>query len=192
MFKSTPFIISNFLGPESVTNYAIHSHFFSVSAIIIAFFTQPLWSGYGDAYYGNDHKWIKNTFRRMRYIWMAVILLLTSMMILQKPIFALWLHGRIGVNYRLSLLLVIYNIMFAWTGIYNLFLNATSKLRLQLYLNSFMAVLFLVLAWTLVKVIHFGVEGVVAALILSTIPAFMLYPIQCQKILNRAGGIWEK
>jgi len=192
LYRSTPFIISNLLGPLSVTDYSINQNYFSMAYMLMAFFTQPLWSGYGDAYHRNDIGWIKRTFKRMRIIWIVVILLMLVMLAGQKLFFHFWLKDRIGVDYVLSILFIIYYIIFSWGGIYNLLLNATSKLRLQLYLSSIITPIYILLAVGFVKFTHLGVKGVILALIIATFPSAIVYPIQCMKILNHKGGIWER
>jgi hypothetical protein len=52
--------------------------------------------------------------------------------------------------------------------------------------------MYILLAVGFVKWTHLGVKGITIALILATLPSSVLYPVQCYKILNHKGGIWEK
>jgi len=192
MFRSTPFIISNLIGPESVTDYTINQSYFLIAYMLMAFFTQPLWSGYGDAYHRRDNEWIRRTFKRMQYMLLLVVFVMVVMLVFQKFFFHIWIKDKISVDYKLSLLFIIYYSLFSWGGIYNLLLNATSKLRLQLILNSIVTPLYILIAFSFVKWTSLGIKGITLSLIICILPSSILYPIQCRKILNHEGGIWGK
>ncbi|PKN80254.1 MAG: hypothetical protein CVU48_02615 [Candidatus Cloacimonetes bacterium HGW-Cloacimonetes-1] len=191
--QSTNLLISNLLGPESVTDYSISMKYFSLISMMFAMMVQPLWTGYGDAYYRGDYSWIRQTFGRLKMLWVVVMAVMILMVFVQKPIFDIWLHGKVQVNYLLSSLLVLYFSLFMIVSIYNPFINSTSKLKLQMMLCIPMAVFYVLFGVLLVKFAGMGSEAIVISLIVfQVLPLAILSPIQAHKILNGATGIWGK
>lgn len=190
---TTNFLVSNLLGPRYVTDYSINMRYFTMASMLFAMMVHPLWSGYGDAYHRGDQRWIMITFKRLLKLMAAVSAVLVMMIILQKPVFHIWLHGKILVDYRLSTLMVIYYILTMIIQIYNPFINSTSKLKLQMITCLPTAALFLALAVFLIRVAGMGSEGIVISLILCrALPLAILTPLQAHKILNGAKGIWAQ
>lgn len=193
MTHATGLLISNLLGPEYVTDYTVNMRYFSISSMLFAMLVQPLWSGYGDAYHKKDFAWIKITFKRLQKLLILVVFSLIVMVIFQKPIFDLWLKGKVIADTQLSILFVIYFCLYMFNAIYNPFINATSKIKLQMLTYLSMTVLFFVMSVVFVKVFGYDVKGVMIALILfHALPLAILTPIQAYKILAGKQGIWNK
>lgn len=190
---STGFLISNLLGPEYVTEYSINNRYFSMVTIVFAMMIQPLWSGYGDAYHRKDFAWIKKTLSRLNKILYVVIVIMVLMILPQKFIFRIWLGDKIEVNWTLSILFAIYYIFYMSISIYRPLINSTSKIKLQMIAYSIMTVAYIATVIIFVKGLGLGVNGIVLALILTyVLPLAILTRIQAHKILEGAGGIWEK
>lgn len=193
LFQTTSFILSNLIGPESVADYNITSKYFSVSIMIFTMLSQPLWSGYGDAYYANDKIWITRTFRRLKKLGIGLFMLLILLIIGQKFVFSIWLNGRIQVDYFLSFLLLVYYTMQMWNSIFDPFINATGKLKISMISIYIIVPLFIPVTVIFVKYLGFGVYGIVTSMIiLQGIPNCILLPIRSKKILNNESGIWNE
>ena len=192
-FQTSSFFISALISPEAVVGYNITQKYFSLGSMFFYMFFEPLWSAYGDAYNKNEYQWIKSTFNRLRKVFLLVVLGLLFMIIIQKPVFKLWLKGKVEVDYVMSLLFVIFYALQMYTIIFNAFVNSTSKLRLSMIMGLIIVPAFILLVLIFTKYLNFGSKGILLALILTqTLPAAILTPIQSYKILNGTPGIWQK
>ncbi len=192
-FQTTSLLISILIGPDSVADYNITQKYFSLASMLFTMMVQPLWTGYGDAYYRGEYDWIKKTFKRLTKLWFVVFAALLVMIIVQKPVFAIWLKGRIEVDYVMSALFVIFYSMQMKTVIYNSFISSTSKLKLSMILGTIIVPFYIPIAVLLVKYLHLGPKGIIISLIcVQAIPAVILTPIQSYKILSGVPGIWQK
>jgi len=193
MFSANGLIISNLLGPEYVTDYSINMKYFSVSSMLFIMLVQPLWSGYGDAYHRNDYEWIKKTFVFLHKLWFIMVGILALMIIVQKWFFHIWIGNKIKVDYPLSLLFGFYYLFYMLNNIYNPFINATSKIKLQMILYIILSITYLIMSVIFVKYLNLGIKGIVLSLILfHDLPLSILTKIQSEKILNGTPGIWQQ
>ena len=188
------FVISNLLGPDQVADYSINLRYFSTVAMIFTMMSYPLWSGFGDAHFRGDIAWVKRTIHRLNQMWMFVVSVLIIMVFMQKPVFDLWLGGRIKVDYSVSILFVIYYILYMIVSIYSLYINAMSKLRLQMLISFPLAVLSIGSTVFLMKHTGLGFKSVIICNIMYfALPFAILMKIQSSKLLlGKATGIWNK
>ena len=192
-FQTSSFFISVLIGPEAVVGYNVTQKYFSIGSMIFYMLAEPLWSAYGDAYHKEDFSWIKSTFRRLLILYCIVVFGLIIMIAVQKPFFKLWLKNKVEVDYILSGLFVVFYSLQMYTIIYNSFINATSKLRLSMITSIFIVPAFIPAVFLFTKYLSLGSKGILLALIIvQTIPAAILTPIQCHKILAGSKGIWQK
>jgi len=193
MFTANGLIISNLLGPEYVTDYSINMKYFTVSSMLFTLLVQPLWSGYGDAYHRNDYEWIKKTFCLLHKLLLIMVCILILMIIAQKWVLHIWIRDKIKVDYSLSILFGLYCLVNMLNSIYNPFVNATSKIKLQMILYIILSILYLIMAVIFVKYLNLGIKGIVLALILlHDLPLAIIMKIQSKKILSGAPGIWQQ
>jgi len=192
LYQTSSFVLIRLTNPEAVTDYTITQRYFSMVTMAFTMMVQPLWTAYGDAYHREDYSWIRNTFKRLQKLWVLMVVLLLLSLALQEWVFSFWVKGRVKFDLGLSVAFVLYGAITLWTTIYNPLLNATSKLKLQIRMLMVSVPLFIPLCIWFVKHLEMGPKGIVVALIITALPGAIVYPIQSYKILNKAGGIWNK
>ncbi len=193
LFHSTSLVISSLVNPDSVVAYNITQKYFSIVALVFTMMVQPLWTGYGEAYHKGEYQWIRKTFKRLMILWAVIMCALIIMLLLQKPIFSIWLKHRIQVDTSLSILFIVYFALQMVNSIFNPLINASSKLKLTLYIIPLNVTSFLGLSYLFTQSFGLGARGVLISLIVSQgIPAAVLGPLQCSKILKDADGIWNE
>jgi len=193
MLSANGLIISNLLGPEYVTDYSINMKYFSIATMLFSMLVQPLWTGYGDAYHRKDYDWIRKTFKYMQKLLVIMTGVLVLMIVAQKLAFRIWIGDKIQVDYQLSILFAIYYLFYMVNNIYNPFINATSKIKLQMILYIILSILYLIVCLIFVKYLNLGIKGILLALVLfHDLPLAILTKIQSEKILNGVPGIWQK
>ena len=193
LFQTTSLILANLVGPNSVADYNITMKYYSIVGVVFTILSQPLWSGYGEAYHKNDFKWIRSTFSNLTKLLVLLIFMMLVLLLIQKLIFSLWLSGKVEVNYTMSLLFIIYYVLQMISGIYEPFINATGKLYIQLRVLMISVPLFIPLTYLLVTHFNFGASGILVAIIsVSALPVAIINYVQSRKILAHSTGVWNK
>ena len=80
-----------------------------------------------------------------------------------------------------------------WVNAFNLVLNGTSKIRLQMFTMVFAAMVNIPLSILFADTLGMGLIGIILGTIVSLIPNAILAPIQVRKIIQgRDAGLWGK
>jgi O-antigen/teichoic acid export membrane protein len=191
LFNTNNIIITQLFGPEQVTTFNVSFKLFSIVTMIFSIIATPLWSAFTDAYVKDDFKWIKSILLKMRKIWYLLIIF-TVLILLSSPVlYKWWVGNKVQVPFALSVAMASYVIVYIWQTIHVFFLNGIGKIKLQLYLVVFSALINIPVAVILGK--KLGLVGITLTSTLLFIIMGILFSIQARKILNRtAVNIWNK
>lgn len=193
MFQTSNIIIAQFFGPAEVTPYNIAYRLFSTMNMVFAIIVMPFWSAFTEAWTVRDIVWIKRSINKLLRIWLMVALAGIVILIFSPFIYKLWVGESICISFPLSALLMIYFALFAFGGVFNMFINGVGKIKLQLYSSIAGALLFLPLSYLFLKIIGMGIEGLVLATIITNFYGPVLAPVQYKKIITaKAYGTWSK
>ena len=97
----------------------------------------------------------------------------------------------ITIPFSLSIVVLIYVSLNAWTGMFASFVNGVGKLRIQLYCTIFSSLFFIPVAIIMGKLL--GVGGVCIAMSIALVPYAILLPLQYKKLLSKSlRGVWNK
>ena len=191
LYQTSNIIIAQLYGPAQVTTYNIAYKYFSVIPMGFGIIMMPFWSAYTEAWVKNDLTWIRNTIKKLIYIWIIISVVAIIMLIFSNFVYRIWVGKEILVPFSISAVIALYVVLNAWCGIYSFFLNGVGKIKLQLYSALFGAIVNIPLAIFLGK--HLGVAGVVLSTCLLALTSAVWSPIQYNKIINNnAKGIWNK
>ena len=197
LFQTSNIIISQFFGPAEVTPYNIAYKYFSMVNMLFTIIITPFWAAFTEAWVKKDINWIKNQINKLIMIWGLLALLSIIMLIFSEQFFNVWIGEEnmktISIPFILKLFLVIYFLSFTFGGVFNMFINGVSKIKLQGYILLGGAFLFVPLVLLFIKVFHWGIESVVIASIIANIYSPLIAPIQYYKLINnKAVGIWNE
>lgn len=193
VFSTSNVLIANFLGPAEVTAYNVAFKYFGVVSMIFGITITPFWSAFTEAFHKNEFNWIKSSTRKLIGIWILATAVTVLMLAVAQPVYQLWVGNKVAVPFALSLAMALYVIISNWNSIFVSFLNGTGRIRLQLYSSIIIGVLNIPLAYVLVKYLHWGSAGVVAATCICLFIGSIWSPIQYIKLINNtATGIWAK
>jgi O-antigen/teichoic acid export membrane protein len=192
MFSSDNYLITYLFGPSEVTlyntSYRIYSSAFSIFMIILT----PFWSSFTNAIVEFNYTWIKKCLRNLIYFWLffsfAIFILNNHINFFLK----IWISELFKINKDLGLQFTIYIILLAWINIFTSYINASSKINLQLKIAVFQMFFNIPLAIILAKNFNFGVPGILMATNINLLISAILLPIQTKKLLNNnAKGFWN-
>ncbi|RPI02487.1 MAG: hypothetical protein EHM64_13915 [Ignavibacteriae bacterium] len=193
VFSTSNVLIANLLGPAEVTAYNIAFKYFSVISMIFGITVAPFWSAFTEAFHKKEFGWIKSSTRRLIVIWILATGATVIMLAVSQPVYQLWVGNKVTVPFALSIAMACYVTISNWNSIFVSFLNGTGRIRLQLYSSIIIGILNIPLAYVLVKYLHWGSAGVVAATSFCLFIGSIWSPIQYLKLINNtATGIWAK
>ncbi|MCB0472385.1 MAG: oligosaccharide flippase family protein [Flavobacteriaceae bacterium] len=197
MFQSSNIIIAQFFGPNEVTPYNLAYKLFSTILMIFTIIMSPFTAAFTEAWVKKEIDWIKRTIKNLFYMWLALVALGIFLFIISNFFFDFWIGKKemetIMISNRLKILLLIFFLLFSFGGIFNIFINGISKISIQMYSLLIGSLLFVPISIFFIKYMHWGIESVVMASILSNFYSPFIAPIQYYKIIkNKAHGIWNK
>jgi O-antigen/teichoic acid export membrane protein len=184
-------LITQFVGPASVTAYNIAFKYFSLAAMLFTIINTPLWSAYTEAYKKNDMQWIKDTLRTTIKIWGFMVVLVLVMVFISNSVYKVWIGTSISIPFLVSVLVGLLMLVNSWNSIFLFFINGTSKIRLQMYLTIAAGIINIPLSIFFIKYFDMGSAGVVLGSVICLIASAIFAPIQAIKIIQRKDfGIW--
>ena len=161
--------------------------------------TNQLWSAYIEAYEKGDREWMDSIIKNLVKIWLGTVALGGVMVLLSDFVYYWWINKWLDPDkvidfpFMVSVFIWISVCMTNWVNVFNLVLNGTSKIKLQMIAMISAAILNLPLSYFFTKTLEMGMIGIILGTIVSLIPNAVIAPIQVRKILNgKDRGIWAK
>ena len=177
-------IISYLLGPSEVTTYSNVLKLFQIFLVFSALVLTPLWALYTDAFISGDFDWIKRVLRKLNYLFIFAILAVIITVIYARDILYIWIGEDIYYSDLLILFMGIFVLIRIYGDIYMYFLNGIGKIKLQMWLFVFGAIINIPLSVLFVRYFDLGVSGVILATCISLLILAIVMPIQAYKILR--------
>ena len=190
LFSTTNIIISHLFCPAEVVPYNIVNKYFSVIVMSFALITTPLTSPITDAYSRGENDWIKNMVKKVNIVSFLFILCVVIMVICSNFVYKMWVGPSVKIPFGLSLLIGFYTGYTVLTTIYATFITGVGKVKLAFYFGILNSLLYIPIGILFGKLL--GIEGLVLAMIVLTLPGVYWLPMQYKKIItNTARGIWN-
>lgn len=184
-------LISRNFGPTAVTQYNIAYKYFNVVYMIAIIVINPFWSAFTDAYVKQDKQWMMHSLKILEKLWIATIPLLLLMLLCSSWIYRLWIGKAVNVPFGLSLAISIFVLLQTLSNIYMYLINGTGKVRIQLIIYLFFAVVAIPIMDYCCK--RFGIESILTVPSIVYIIQAVFGRIQLKKLINdHATGVWNK
>ncbi|MFA6540129.1 MAG: oligosaccharide flippase family protein [Bacteroidota bacterium] len=191
IYQTGNVIIAQVCGPQDVTVYNIAFKYFSVLIMAFSMIVTPFWSAYTEAQAVNDYKWMNNILRKLRIIWMILILADFIFLLLSSIVYHLWIGNKVSVPLEVSIVISIYVLIFTWCAIYSQILAGLGKIKLMLISATIACLVNIPLSIYLGK--KWGIVGVVSSSIILSVISGIWSPIQVNLLLKeKATGIWNE
>lgn len=193
MFSSNNLMIAYFTDPEYVTTYQVAYNLFNSLTILFMLVITPLWSAYTEAWKLKRYAWIKNTIKKIIFIYLVITLIAIMILFLSPFIYQHWIGNEVKVSIITSLLVCLLILINLWTRIFDFFLNGASKIHLQMVLLIIAAIINVPVSYFFAVIIKMGLNGVILGSIISFSFTALSSPLQTYLILSKkAKGIWLK
>ncbi len=178
IFSSDNLVISHFLSPARVTPYAVTWRLVGYSTAVQTLITPALWPAYSEAYAKGHLAWIRSSYKRIRWLTVAALVVGCSIMLLAgRDIIRLWAGPAAVPSELLIELMCVWIVILVFTTNQACLMGATFRVGKQAISSSLSAVANLALSIIWVKTM--GPIGV----ILATIVSYLIFIVAVQ--------VWE-
>jgi len=178
------YLITRYISPEETTIYSLINKLFQTFLIASSIIFTPLWALYTSAYQNKDFSWIKNMFKKLNYLFVLLFIGLIIMYFSLDWILRIWLHRSLEYKPILIILMAIFVLIRVFGDIYMTFLNGIGKIKLQMWLYIFGALINIPLSIYFINHLNLGSAGVILATCISLFALAIAMPIQSYKTLN--------
>jgi O-antigen/teichoic acid export membrane protein len=193
VFTTGNIIIAQLYGPESVVVYNVAYKYFYMVPLVFNVVLAPFWSAFTEAFVKQEYDWIKNSIRKLVFIWILLSIAAVLMILFSDFVYKIWVGLGIKVPFILSLFTGLFVIIANWNNIFGYFINGVAKVRITLYYSIFIAILNIPLSIFLAEYAGMGITGIMVSTDICLIIGSIWMPIQYLKIINhKAKGIWNK
>jgi len=193
MFGSANLVLTQLYGPEHVTVYNVAHKYFTIAIMVNGIITLTYWSPFTEAFVKRDFEWIRKSVRRLELISWGLVGVVIISAVIADPVIRLWVGDTVVIPDPLKVAFVAFVSIQLIAAPFNIFINGTGKVRLQLYLSLVSIVITIPLSIFFARVFEAGAASVVLAMVCSTLPAAILYRIQYRKLISdTAKGVWNR
>jgi len=194
IFSTNIFLITTFVGVDLVPQYDSAYKYMSVFILFFNIITNQMWSANTEAYRKGDMTWMKKSMKNINMIWVATLFAAGFMILVSPFVYKIWLQGKVtNPSIMLTFAIGISVCITTWVNSYNLVINGTGKVRLQMYTWISTAILNIPICYLFAVTFDMGMIGIILGTIVCMIPLAVLSPIQVYKLLNKTDtGIWAK
>ncbi|MEX0274341.1 MAG: lipopolysaccharide biosynthesis protein [Flavobacteriaceae bacterium] len=184
-------LIASFVSLEGVSRYESAFKYLSVFSLLFVILNNQLWPSNIEAYAKGEIDWMKKTMKVVLKIWGGTVILAGLMVLLSPYVYDLWLEDKVQVSLNISIAVAISICLTTWVNMFNIVLNGTGKIKLQMYIWIIAAGINIPASLFFVKVMDLGVVVIVLGTIISLLPLAVVSPIQVKKILaGKERGVW--
>ena len=163
IFSTDNFIISKFLGMDSVAEYNLVNKFFGIPILLLSLILAPIWPAITKAYHEKNKVWIENLLKKMKKLFIFMIGTTLILVIVGKKFIFMWTLEKINPNFGLILTCGIAILLTGYSSIYSTPLFAIKTDFKLVFLSIFQAILNIVLSYVFIKYFKLGSTGVILA-----------------------------
>ncbi len=193
MYASQNLVITQVMGPDSVTVYNVVYKYFNLIAMVFGVLLTPFWSAFTEAYVKGELLWIRQAMKKVLSAWALLSLAAVLFIVVSPWVYPLWIGDSVPIPFSLSLLMGFYIILSNWNTLFAYFLNGVGKIRLQLYQGVIAALLTVPLSIVTSSTFGWGLHGILITTIVLLSVTAVLSPMQYKKIMaQKASGIWNE
>jgi|YelNatPaOPRAMG01_1025707.scaffolds.fasta_scaffold03368_5 O-antigen/teichoic acid export membrane protein len=183
IYGSDNLIITQFLGPAEVTQYAIPYQMFNLCLFVFNIMIAPLWPAYAEALARGDMNWVKKTLgRSLKLILLSTGPIAIFLIIFGNQILHLWVGPKINPPLLLSIGLGIWMVVLPFGSAMSILLNAANIFRFQIIFISLTLIFSIIFKCFFIY--YYKLPGIIWGTILAYVIFFLVpYSIFIHKVL---------
>ncbi|OPZ32482.1 MAG: Polysaccharide biosynthesis protein [Tenericutes bacterium ADurb.BinA124] len=183
IISTNDYLITLFVGSESVVDYQIYYRFFSLGSTAFMLALTPIWSIVTKAINEKDYDWTKKMYKRM--LWLSVIATFCEfciVFIIQWLINLFYGQDAIQVDYIIAISFALFGSLMIFNSSFSCITNGMGKLKCQAISFGIGAAIKIPISFLLVSILSSWV-GVVIATCICLLIYCLLEPFYIRKIL---------
>lgn len=185
VFTTDKILITQFFGPQEVTQYEVIMKLFGLFSFAHALISAPLWPAYADAFHRKDKVWIGGMLTKQLLLFIVFVVGVLVMMLIVDRVVSIWVGDAFSISYGLVIAVAVFIVVSIWNNIFAMILNGIGKTNVQLVSAVLAMLVNIPLAFVLVKILDFGVGGVVMAAVISLSFSAICLPLQVFYLLKK-------
>ena len=184
IYSTDNFIVNYYLGADQVTVLDIAMKYFMIVTMVMSIILTPYWSAFTNAFELDDFKWIKKSFRKLTLLSLIASFLIILMIIFADYFYDFWIGKDITVPFILTVCIGISTFLKVFNLNSVMLINGLGKVRLQLFVGAFSAVINIPLSIILAVNFNLGISGVIIATIITDLIGLFFYRVQAIRLIN--------
>ena len=185
IFTTDNMIITQLFGPSEVTAYNIVKKLFNIIIMGHTIVVTPLWSAYTEANSKKDFAWMRLTLKRTNYLMVLIIVAISSLILLSKPIINIWIGKYVEIPVGLVLAMALYTLVHVWNNNYSYLLNGIGRVRISSFVATLGAIINIPVSVFLAKYLNMGTIGVIIGTICSLLIFSFSGPLEAYYVLYK-------
>lgn len=185
IFTTDNMIITQLFGPSEVTPYNIVKKLFNIIIMGHTIVVTPLWSAYTEANIKKDFAWMRQTLKKTNYLMIIIIVAISTLVLLSKPIINIWIGSDVDIPVDLVLVMGLYTIIHVWNNNYAYLLNGIGRVRISSFVATIGALFNIPISILLASYFNLGTTGVITGTIFSLLLFSISGPIETYYVLNK-------
>jgi O-antigen/teichoic acid export membrane protein len=184
IFSTDNILIAKLFGLEYVTEYNIIDKVFTTGNTLFSILLIALWSAVTKAYVDNNFIWIRHIIGKMHF--MLFLFAVGTIMVgaYFNELVKLWIGSEIIYSSQIITIFVVYTLLSAYGGIFVNIVNGIGKIKLQIYLMVFAAIVNIPLSILFGKYFGLGIAGIKLATLLSLLLLWIFIPLQVYRMFK--------
>lgn len=183
IFQSANIIITKNLGPETATIYNVAYKYMGIVYMVSVIILTPYWSAFTDAYEKKDYKWMQQSYKWLKKIWLLTIPALAILVGVSGFVYEIWLKGSVAVPLEVTIAMAVYMLCMTRGALYMFLINGTGEVKLQMYV-------YLVFAFVSIPVMYYSSKqwGLCAVILFGSVVYLVqsiIGQIQLKRLLSR-------
>lgn len=177
LFTTDNMIITQLFSPVSVTTYSITRTIFNIITSVFSAMLMPTCSRYTVENAAHNYSWIKKCLKIQMLLWVGGIIGVVILMVIFRPITALWLGRDLGASGLFISIMGILIISEMFTAIYSNFLVGIGHINKQLAISLFGAALNIPLSIFFSRDMGLGIAGICLGTLACQVLACIILPL---------------
>lgn len=182
LFSTSNFLISNLFSIKEVTNYNILFKLYSSILIGHQIIINTLWPAFAKNYVEKNYTWIKSTMKKLYLLEIGICLSVIVLIFITPSIIHIWLGYPLQVSLKLRIAMACYIILLTSSNNYTAFFCGISELDMAYKIAILQGVINIPVAIFLIKILNFGIEGIVHSINFSLLIYFIYAIFYYKKI----------
>lgn len=183
LYASLPFIITQFYGPEAVSEFHVARSIFNLPTMAIGLFVAPLVPMVTQAFAKQNYQWIRRMLNRSLLLAGAIVVGTVVLILIAPWVYEVWLGDKIEVPYSLSVWVGIYTIVSVLVHPFSAFINGLGKINILVWLAPVGIAMFIGGCFVFDSIVG-SIEAIIMALALSSVVGLFAEPPVIYKSLK--------